>query len=143
MENASKALLMAGGILIGILILALMAVLFLAGSEVFTGYEETKNSEMVQRFNSNFTKYTGKDKNGDQIKLTAHEALTIYNFANNNNINKVDVQIPNDLKTIVQMTKDISDFSGNDEKVLKKYKSTIPSDGYDTNPGYINKIIIN
>ena len=132
MENASKALLMAAGILIGVLILTLMAILFLAGNEVFSGYEETKTAEMVQRFNTNFTKYTGH-------KITAHEALTIYNFAKSNEVNKVKVNISDDLKTTKQLGDDISGFTGTDATTLKKYRLTI--NGY-TEDGYIKEITI-
>ena len=56
MENASKALLMAGGILIGILLLALMVTLFAGAGSLSKSYDEAKQSEAIQNFNSNFTK---------------------------------------------------------------------------------------
>lgn len=80
MGNASKALLMAGGVLIGILILALIVTLFISSSSMFTSYEETKKSEAIQQFNVNFTKYLGQD-------LTIHQVVTICNFAKENGVN--------------------------------------------------------
>ena len=79
MENASKALLMAGGVLIGVLILALMVTLFISSQNITKSYEETKQSEAVQQFNVNFTKYLGQN-------LTIHQAITITNFANQNGV---------------------------------------------------------
>ena len=79
MENASKALLMAAGILVGVLILALMVTLFLSSRELSTEYEKTKQTEAVQQFNVNFTKYLGQ-------YITTHEAVTIINFAEENNV---------------------------------------------------------
>jgi len=77
MENASKALTMAAGILVGVLILALMVTLFASSNEVSAEYEQTKKSEAIQQFNTNFTKYLGQD-------LTIHDVLTICNFAKEN-----------------------------------------------------------
>ena len=87
MENASKALLMAGGILIGILILSLMVTLFISSKQVTTRYANTKNEEAIQQFNANFIKYVGQE-------LTIHQVVTICNFAKveNNKIHQVTVQ---------------------------------------------------
>ena len=119
MENASKALLMAGGILIGVLILALMVTLFIRSQDITKSYEETKQSEAVQQFNVNFTKYLGQ-------KLTIHQVVTICNFANNNEIHKV---------TVNKLYK-FSDIKDNLEKVY-----TLTISNYDEN-GYITQIII-
>lgn len=86
MENASKALLMAAGVLIGILILALMVTLFLSAREVSSRHDQVKKTEEVEQFNANFTKYVGKN-------ITTHQVLTIYNFAQKKNNKIKDVQI--------------------------------------------------
>ena len=84
MENASKALLMAAGVLIGILILALMVTLFLSAREVSSRHDQVKKTEEIEQFNANFTKYVGKD-------ITMHQVITIHNFAKieNNKIKSV------------------------------------------------------
>lgn len=86
MENASKALLMAAGVLIGILILSLMVTLFLSAREVSSRYDQVKTTEEVEQFNANFTKYVGKN-------ITIHQVLTISNFATkeNNKIKEVTI----------------------------------------------------
>lgn len=129
MENASKALLMAGGILVGVLILALMVTLFLSSRELSTGYEQTKQSEAVQQFNVNFTKYLGQN-------LTIHQVVTICNFAYDNTTHKVSVNNISDKKSNPYTVDKIKD------NLDKKYKLTIPNDAYDEN-GYITKIQIN
>lgn len=104
MENASKALLMAAGVLIGILILSLMVTLFLSAREVSSRHDQVKKTEEVEQFNANFTKYVGKN-------ITMHQVITINNFAKieNNKIKTVNVikdgsfnisttQIKNDLE---------------------------------------------
>lgn len=89
MENASKALLMAAGVLIGILILALMVTLFLSAREVSSRHDQVKKTEEIEQFNANFTKYVGKN-------ITMHQVLTIYNFAKkeNNKIKDVKMTLP-------------------------------------------------
>lgn len=79
MENASKALLMAGAVLISILIFTLMATLFLNAKEVFGSYEETKKIEAIEQFNVNFTKYLGEN-------LNIYQVVTICNCARENNV---------------------------------------------------------
>lgn len=79
MENASRALLIAGGILLGILILALMITLFESSRSLTESYDNTKQEEKIQQFNANFTKYIG------QI-LDVHKAVTISNFAKENGV---------------------------------------------------------
>ena len=117
MENASKALIMAGGILLGILILTLMITLFISSSDLTNKYQQTKQSEEVQQFNVNFTKYLGRE-------LTIHEAITIINYATYNNV-------------VVEGKKNLS-FS-NKKDINATYKLTILE--YNST-GYINKIQI-
>ena len=91
MENASKALLMAGGILVGMLILALFVTLATSAKELSARYDTEKKVEVIQKFNVNFLKYTGKND------LTIHQVITITNFANENGVmvlgelNKFDI----------------------------------------------------
>lgn len=86
MENASKALLMAAGVLVGVLIISVGVALFssFAGSNknIINRLEESKVSE----FNNNFLKYYG-----DNIEVTAHDVITMINVARQNNI-KYEVQ---------------------------------------------------
>lgn len=121
MENASKALLMAAGILVGVLILALMLTLFFSSKELTSSYDKRKQTEAVQQFNVNFTKYLGQD-------LTIHQVITITNFATQNHVN-----ISGSCGS--KSTSDISE-----ETLEKVYTLTI--DTYDEN-GYITKIQIN
>lgn len=120
MENASNALLMAAGILIGILILTLMITLFASSKQLSNGYGQRKEEEAIQQFNVNFMKYLGQD-------LTIHQVITITSFAKEN---KVTV-------TGGKKVEDIDDIS---EDLDKKYRLEIES--YDENTGYINKINI-
>ena len=135
MENASKALIMAAGILIGILILALMVTLFTSAGNLSKSYEDTRKSTQVQQFNANFIKYVGQD-------LTIHEVLTIYNFAKANNVTIT----PNNFNTDNIKT-DLNDANtklislGNQYyKVEKIYKLEIIE--FNSETGYVSKIKI-
>lgn len=125
MENAAKALLMAGGILIGVLILALMVTLFESSRNLSDSYETTKKQEAIQQFNTNFTKYLGQD-------ITIHDVLTIYNFANeqgtvitekSGSFSLDSNQISIDVEAA--RTKYNNDYSGQEVKVEYIYKFEI------------------
>lgn len=75
MENASKAFLIAGGVLIAILILSLGVYLFTTYSQLGTTYEGTIQENEIKKFNSNFTKFEGR------TDITAQEIITAINFS--------------------------------------------------------------
>lgn len=91
MENASKALLMAASILMGVMIATVAVALFNSfggfGKEIMTQIE----AKQVSEFNAQFTKYYGEVFNEEtnayeKIKLTAHDVVTLVNLASKNNI---------------------------------------------------------
>lgn len=75
MENASKALIMAGGILVGVIIITIGVYVF----ATFGATSEEIQTEIEQRalaeFNTNFTKYLGNNK------CTIHDIVSLANFA--------------------------------------------------------------
>ena len=75
MENASKALLISGGILVAMLVISIGVYLFASYSDVGSSYEQTMEATEIQKFNVNFTKFEGRDD------ITIHEILTLANFA--------------------------------------------------------------
>ncbi len=81
MENASKALLMAGGVLIGIMIVSLAVLLFSnfggTSSEIHNNIEENQATQ----FNSQFTSYVGKDN------VTIYDVVSMAKLATQNNQN--------------------------------------------------------
>ena len=118
MENATKALLMAGGVLIAIIIISVLVITLQKTGNVSKSYDETVQTEEITKFNSNFTKYLGQ-------KFTIHEAITITNFANSNGLK-------------INGGKTTSDIDQSDA-LEKKYSITI--NNYDDN-GYIKEITI-
>ena len=75
MENASKALLISGGVLIAILVISIGVYLFTSYSDIGSSYEQNMSTAEIQKFNVNFTKFEGRDD------ITIHEIVTLVNFA--------------------------------------------------------------
>ena len=79
MENASKALIMASTVLIGVMIISLGVYLF----NTFGGTSKEINTKLTEaqilEFNSQFTKYEGKEK------IRAHDIVSIANLARQSN----------------------------------------------------------
>lgn len=79
MENASKALLMAAGVLIGILILSLAVYLFVSFGSTSQQIHERNEENQMNEFNSKFTSYIGKNN------ITIYDVITVANLATENN----------------------------------------------------------
>ena len=62
MENATKALLIAGGVLIVILIIGVGMAIFNAGQDAVKAGEDQAGSQALTIFNGQFEKYAGKQK---------------------------------------------------------------------------------
>ena len=81
MENASKALLMAAGVLIGILILSLAVYLFATFGATSAEVHRQNDANRINEFNTQFTSYEGKQD------ITIYDVITVANLATENNIN--------------------------------------------------------
>lgn len=137
MENASKALIIAGAILLAILLISL-------GIMIFNQAQDTVNNSGMSKaeissFNNQFTKYEGTQK-GSNVKSLIQEV---------NTSNVSDVQEGNDRN--IQIVGAGNAASGADgKKVAYTYgTSTIASSAqydvtieYDSNSGYVSKITI-
>lgn len=75
MENASKALLMAAGVLIGILILSLIVYLFANFGMASAEVHKQKDTNDINRFNTQFTSYEGKECNIQDVVSAANLAI--------------------------------------------------------------------
>lgn len=80
MENASKALLMAAGVLIGVLILSLAVYLFANFGTASAEIHKQKDMNEINKFNTQFTSYEGKE-------CTIHDIVSVTNLAIDNNTN--------------------------------------------------------
>ena len=89
MENASKALIIAAGILIAVLTITVIAVLRSTFSEYGEAYEKSISTQNIQEFNTQFLKYENKD-------LTIQDVMTIANLVkewNNTGDNKEKIDL--------------------------------------------------
>lgn len=59
MENSVKALYIAAGMLLGVMILSVWVYIFSQGASLGRNYEADRKTEQIQAFNSQFDKYTG------------------------------------------------------------------------------------
>ena len=75
MENASKALLMAGGVLVGMLIIVVMVILFNTYGQLGKTYEARITENQIKELNSNFIKFERRNN------ITIQEIASIANFA--------------------------------------------------------------
>lgn len=135
MENASKALIIAGAILLAILLISL-------GIMIFNQAQDTvNNSGMSQAeitaFNNKFLKYEGKGKKTSDIKMLANEVLVsnaeasnasrliiVWNITKGTSIVKLD-----DKSAIKDKDKSLIDMSS-----IEKDKTYTVEAGYCTDP---------
>ena len=107
MENASKALIMAAAVLLGIMLLSLMVYVFTRAGDFYTEQDKRKQAQDLQKFNARYEAYA----NGQ--KLYATDIATLINTAKENNIENNVPKSPaglylNDNATSVQII-----FDGN------------------------------
>ena len=79
MENASKALIMAAGVLLGIMVLSLAVFLFANFGGTSEQIHQTMEADQLNQFNTQYTKYLTK---GD---VTIYDVISVANLANENN----------------------------------------------------------
>lgn len=129
MENASKALIMAAGVLVGVLILSLAVYLIVTfGSESAQLHQQVA-ADQLNQFNSQYLNYEGSD-------ATIYDVVTVANMATENNINRnLGNASRNDDSTYyisVFLTGE-GYLEGNIEDMKKNYDSYINADLEDIN----------
>ena len=75
MENATNALLIAGGILITIIVISLGVGLYTMFSNQAKEYSQIMDNTEIQKFNSSFDVYVGRED------ITAQEIVSVINLA--------------------------------------------------------------
>lgn len=101
MENASKALLLAGGVLVAIIIIAILVYVFSAPSAMQDELTITKNAEQLEAFNSGYEAYNKKAMRGLDI-------ITLINKARDNNIKNPEQRVD----IVVSIDTSVSTFDG-------------------------------
>lgn len=138
MENASKALLMAAGVLMGVVILSLAAYLFVTFSSSADDVKSEIANNQLNKFNSQFLAYEQRED------LTVYDILTAVNLAENNNkyyqlepgdTNYITVKVDNSVVNSTDIEKKIKPESLEKEgemkednlggKLLKNYRCNV------------------
>ena len=123
MENASKALLMAAGVLMGVVILSLAADLFVTFSSSADDVKSEIANNQLNKFNSQFLAYEQRED------LTVYDILTAVNLAENNNkyyqlepgdTNYITVKVDNSVVNSTDIEKKIKPESLEKEGEMKE-----------------------
>jgi len=120
MENASKALIMAGTILISIMVISLGVYIINMFGEYTARQEQERADKKIAEFNAQFLKYEGRDD------ITAQDIVTVANLAKANNdfyeFNPSDENAKADENTYyIQVNVNfVTGFVNNLEKIDKK-----------------------
>jgi len=93
MENASKALIMAATVLIGIMLIGIMVYLFRTGAIVGENYENKKTTEQIEAFNAKFEVFQRENNTISDVISAANLAYSINARNEYDNINKVEVVV--------------------------------------------------
>ena len=133
MENASKALIIAGAVLIGILIISMGVLLATTLQKTAKTYYTSMNTNEIQKFNSEITK-NFIIENGN-IYITAQGIITLKNILNTETYKESDIQ--NNISDIVGNNSD-AEFLTTNGTENKEYEVKIEY----SDQGMINKITI-
>lgn len=97
MENAAKALLIAAGVLIGLMLISLCTVSYKEISDYYKAKEEIKVIEQVADFNKQYNFYDREDVRGTDIITLVNKIIDFNNLKEEEKIN-ISISIPNDDK---------------------------------------------
>lgn len=130
MENASKALIMAGGILIALMILGALMLMFSNLSAYQNQNDASTKDSQIAEFNNQFSPY-------DKSNLTLMELASLYNKIQSHNNKYPDLEIETNISSIYpNITTKFSEIE-EEEKNNRRFKCK--SVGYDSN-GRINNM---
>lgn len=122
-ENISKALLIAGEVLIGVIIASILVVVFNRVSEFTGSYREYSDMRQIVEFNTQFTQYITNNTNTDATYIYAEDVVTLANQAIDwnrttpNSNERITVTIKMETETIIATT---GTFDGTE--FIEKYK---------------------
>lgn len=142
MENASKALIIAGAILISIMIISLGVLLFTRMSSSAKNAANMDEQE-IANFNSKITPYLGKSINGSQVNALIQLVISIDQSAvNSGNSNTVEITYPIGTVTNTIMVKDNTVKGTDKEKRVETGLKTYDVSAEYDKSGLISKITV-
>jgi len=139
MENASKALLIAGAVLICIVLISVGMVIVNSSSEVTDQVSDVTTSQAVETFNTGFSSYAGKQK-GSSVKKLLEKIATNNKVTANTTSHAIRVTFTNN-NAAVSNSSDANTITKAMSKVVNSGTYTVELTEMDTN-GYISHITI-
>lgn len=114
MENASKALIMAAEIMIGIILISIFVLMYYSWSNFSNTINSNIQDTKINEFNSQFTIYDGR------TDLTVHEIVTVVSLANEYNLGLEDDSykikiVGNGISSINAVMSNVPDFINNNQ----------------------------
>lgn len=132
MENASKALLIAGAILIAILLIG-VAMMTMNGIEGITSQSgEQLDSMEIQMFNKKFTQYEGSNVSGSNVKALINNIMSNNNTYFGDASRQIELYIGTQKKAAKDALKDIG----------ANYRYEVTTDASISTDGYVHKVTI-
>ena len=138
MENATKALLIAGSILIAILLIAMGVKIFNSTSGTVESAQSTMDATSVAMFNNKWYKYVGTNKSKSTVISLLNDIL-VNNSTNSNR--KVYITLSEGGSTNGSINES-SDISGLISETSSSEKSAFTIKVATDSDGYVNLIII-
>lgn len=134
MENASKALIIAGAILISILLISVGVLIMNSTGGVTSGMESSAKAMEMQSFNSQFTTYIGeKSVSGTQVRSLISNVIA----SNANNEDHIIEMKGLGKSSFTSSSTDLGEMS---KKVKSSKKYTVTMDNDDD--GFVKQITI-
>lgn len=121
MENASKALLMAAGVLIGIMVLSLAVYLATSFSQLYADVNEKNVQQQLVQFNTRYTAYEYR------TDLTIYDILTVVGYAKENN-KKYKEDLTKENSISIYLKRDGSNIKDIQEKEQSDWDKFIKAD---------------
>lgn len=117
MENASKALVMAGGILIALMILGSLVLLFSNLQDYQNKTDASTKQSQIAKYNSQFEPYNKEN-------LTLMELKSLYNKIISNNERYPEYEIEQNIETVYPNISDEFSTISEDDKIKSVFKCT-------------------
>lgn len=101
MENASKALIMAGGVLLSVIVIGLLLLAYTQLREYPKEQEAVQKAEQLAKFNTEYEAY-------EKERLYGTDVITVLNKAINNNIKYTDNESVYDIDVVFTLKSDVT-----------------------------------
>ena len=140
MENASKALLIAGAVLIVILLIGIGMLIYSRSTGVVDTAASTMNTQEIQAFNSQFTPYEGEQQGSTVRAMLATIIANNGTYATQTS-KIVSVTLTSEIGKAAGTYKDFSDLSEISKAIETPTTYKVTFTGYNNN-GLVNAITI-